>query len=203
LKTPQPPCNTVPQLDNRYPRSPIAFVRPVSVAHKIMRNDEHLITARSDYVSKCNARLPDTSKEEEEERLRQEAILAEKRRQEEEEMALKLQKEQEREAALKANERKLHRLISETVAPHLEEFRILVHPFFLRDKIEFDAIVRKLASELLPLSESESALSKIEASALLFRNLGPEKEQDCREEILKHVDRFLDSEIARVEADED
>ncbi len=41
------------------------------------------------------------------------------------------------------------------------------------------------------------ALTKVQASALLFRNLGPEKEEAARGAIEQHVDAYIEAEQER------
>jgi hypothetical protein len=95
------PGPSIQNIDSRFPRCPVAFVRSSYIAKQMHTVDEALASAHQVYTKACMARLPDTSQQEEEERILKEEEEAKKRRLQEEEEKAKLIKESQREAYLK------------------------------------------------------------------------------------------------------
>ena len=88
-------------IDSRFPRCPVAFVRPSYIANQMHKVDAALASAHQLYTKAGKERVPDTSQREEEERILKEEEEAKKRRLQEEEEKAKRIKESEREAYLK------------------------------------------------------------------------------------------------------
>ena len=186
-------------LDRRFPRSPVKFVSPKSVASRIRVCDQSLESAKERYFCVWDERQPDTTTAEREARRREEEAEKERLRQLEAAEEARRQKERDRDESIRNNEKRLQHIVTVLIRPHLARFRVMVNRIFLSDRTEFESVVRQLATEMLPSSRHDGKLSMIQAAALLFHNLGAEREAEAKEHVLNHVDQFLHAETKKLE----